>query len=125
MLGCPSTCALAGGNWHDPTTELCTCRGSFDLRWAISGCGARHVRLGCTQARSSGQDLGHRRPLRGTERRNAPSPPPLSAFFRDHQAVSARWSKGVLMTVYSQHANRGKTQILATYQGQGGVEVSP
>jgi hypothetical protein len=58
------------------------------------------------------------------ERRNAPSPPPLSALFRDYQAVLARWSKGVLMTLYSQHANRGKTQILATYQGPGGVESS-
>uniref|UniRef100_A0AAU2V813 Uncharacterized protein n=1 Tax=Streptomyces sp. NBC_00003 TaxID=2903608 RepID=A0AAU2V813_9ACTN len=28
------------------------------------------------------------------------------------------------MTIYSQHANRGKTQILATYQGPGGVESS-
>ncbi|MGW2490550.1 hypothetical protein ACWCV9_25530 [Streptomyces sp. NPDC001606] len=28
------------------------------------------------------------------------------------------------MTVYSQHANRGKTQILATYRGPGGVESS-
>ncbi|MFE0379809.1 hypothetical protein ACFW1M_30585 [Streptomyces inhibens] len=28
------------------------------------------------------------------------------------------------MTVYSQHANRGKTQILATYQGSGGVVSS-
>jgi len=28
------------------------------------------------------------------------------------------------MTVYSQHANRGKTRILATYQGPGGVESS-
>ena len=25
------------------------------------------------------------------------------------------------MTIYSQHANRGKTQILAAYQGSGGV----
>ncbi|MFH8787599.1 hypothetical protein [Streptomyces roseoverticillatus] len=28
------------------------------------------------------------------------------------------------MTIYSQHANRGKTQILATYQGPGGVVSS-
>ncbi|MEW9520848.1 hypothetical protein [Streptomyces tubercidicus] len=28
------------------------------------------------------------------------------------------------MTIYSQHANRGKTQILATYQGAGGVVSS-
>ncbi|MFJ5119648.1 hypothetical protein [Kitasatospora sp. NPDC088548] len=28
------------------------------------------------------------------------------------------------MTIYSQHANRGKTQILATYQGPGGVMSS-
>ncbi|KUL54917.1 hypothetical protein ADL22_02085 [Streptomyces sp. NRRL F-4489] len=28
------------------------------------------------------------------------------------------------MTIYSQHANRGKTQILATYQGPGGLRSS-
>ncbi|MEV7524356.1 hypothetical protein [Streptomyces sp. NPDC091371] len=37
---------------------------------------------------------------------------------------SARWSKGALVTIYSQHANRGKTQILATYRGSGGVVSS-
>jgi hypothetical protein len=37
---------------------------------------------------------------------------------------SAQWSKGALATIYSQHANRGKTQILATYQGPGGVMSS-
>jgi hypothetical protein len=34
------------------------------------------------------------------------------------------WAKGLFMTIYSQHANRGKVQILATYQGPGGVVSS-
>ncbi len=36
-------------------------------------------------------------------------------------AIVCQTAKGVALTIYSQHANRGKTQILATYQGPDGV----
>jgi hypothetical protein len=35
-----------------------------------------------------------------------------------------RRAKGISVTIYSQHANRGKVQILATYRGPGGVVSS-
>ena len=34
---------------------------------------------------------------------------------------AASGPKGISMTIYAQHANRGKTQILATYEGDAGV----
>ncbi|MGW1072433.1 hypothetical protein [Streptomyces sp. NPDC002537] len=37
---------------------------------------------------------------------------------------SASGRKALFVTIYSQHANRGKTQILATYQGSGGAVSS-
>ncbi|MFG2652925.1 hypothetical protein [Streptomyces sp. NPDC048436] len=51
------------------------------------------------------------------ERRNAPSPPPLSVFSSVAAGMSAlQRPKGVCMTIYCQHATRGKTQILAVYR---------
>jgi hypothetical protein len=38
--------------------------------------------------------------------------------------AGAAGRKGYLMTIYSQHANRGKIQVLATYDGEAGVVSS-
>jgi hypothetical protein len=53
-----------------------------------------------------------------------PRHPLLPSLLRPLTPSRARRLKGAPMAIYSQHANRGKIQILATYQGPGGVVSS-
>lgn len=55
--------------------------------------------------------------------RTVPAPPPFHRAMPEYPYWVLRW-KGMRMTIYSQHRNRGKIQILATFDGPIGVTSS-
>src|SRR5689334_11957682 len=82
---------------------------------------------GRRQARSLGSDLSHRRhPMRhgALECAFATASSPFASCTCRHVPRWARRLKGIFVTIYSQHPNRGKVQILATFRGPAGVVSS-